>query len=67
MIANRAAGSPKDGTGFPQYSQSANARRFTRAISRQCAINLGQRLHATIRACNSSRLFEDEGDFMAAV
>jgi hypothetical protein len=33
--SNRASGSPKPGTGLPQYVQSANSRFLSRATRRQ--------------------------------
>jgi len=46
--STRAPGSPNEGTGLPQYSHSAYARRFTFATSAQCARSLAQSSHATI-------------------
>ena len=42
----RACGSPKPGTGRPQYSSSANAARFSRATRSRHSTRRGQRLQA---------------------
>src|SRR5262249_48952631 len=42
-----ALGSPKPGTGFPQYSHSRYARRFSRAIFSRYSTSRGQRVQAT--------------------
>ena len=47
MTSTRACGSPKPGTGFPQYSQLRYARRFTRATSWRYSTSLGQRVQVT--------------------
>src|SRR5439155_14805097 len=44
----RALGSPKPGTGLPQYSQSWYARRFSRATCSRYATRRGQRVQDTI-------------------
>src|ERR1035441_7450782 len=46
-----AAGSPKEGTGRPQYSQSRQARRFTWAIRAVYSIRRGQRRQVIISFC----------------
>lgn len=51
-INRRAEGSPNDGTGFPQYSHSRNARRFVAATSRQYRTRRGQRRQLTISPFN---------------
>src|SRR6266702_3181567 len=47
--STRAEGSPKDGTGFPQYSQSAYERRRMLATLVQCSRSREQRLQAAMR------------------
>src|SRR5215469_15502680 len=46
-IKTRAAGSPKEGTGLPQYVQSRKARRRAAAIREQCSRKRG---HSSQRA-----------------
>src|SRR5208282_1265997 len=46
MISTRASGSPKPGTGLPQYSQSRYAWRFSRATCSRYATRRGQRVQA---------------------
>ena len=45
--STRAAGSPKPGTGRPQYSSAANDARFSRATCSRHATSRGQRRQAT--------------------
>lgn len=52
--STRAFGSPNEGTGFPQYSHSAYARRRVRAISAQYVRNREQRSHALTRELKPS-------------
>lgn len=58
--SSRAAGSPNDGTGFPQYSWSRYARRLTLATSRQCATSRGQRVQPAISSFSVAKP-DDEG------
>src|ERR1035441_9286383 len=50
-IRMRAWGSPNEGTGFPQYSQSRYARRFTAAMRSQCSRKRGQRRQFATSFC----------------
>jgi len=44
-MSNRAAGSPNDATGLPQYCWSRYALRFVEATSSRCATSLGHNVH----------------------
>ena len=53
-IAIAAAGSPKPGSGRPQYSSDANAARRSRATDSRHATSRGHRRQATISAASAS-------------
>src|ERR1019366_8679333 len=55
-IRIRAWGSPKEGTGCPQYSQSRKARRFTAAMRSQCSRKRGQRRQLATSFCRICKI-----------